>query len=57
MNAMPAVSAAATDLVDGHYEDTTLTRLAFGSCNKQVASSPACIIDVDKNIFSSVKTY
>ena len=28
-------SAAAADLVDGHYEATTLTRLAFGSCNKQ----------------------
>lgn len=29
-------TAAAEDTsVDGHYEGTTLTRLAFGSCNKQ----------------------
>jgi hypothetical protein len=32
---VPASAAAAADLVDGHYEATTLTRLAFGSCNKQ----------------------
>lgn len=31
-----AAAAAAEDTsVDGHYEGTTLTRLAFGSCNKQ----------------------
>jgi len=25
--------------IDGHYENQTLTRLAFGSCNKQVCLS------------------
>lgn len=26
--------------IDGHYENQTLTRLAFGSCNKQVCVCP-----------------
>jgi hypothetical protein len=30
-------AALGAEDVDGHYEDITLTRLAFGSCSKQVS--------------------
>jgi len=32
--------SSSTVKIDGHYENQTLTRLAFGSCNKQVGVCP-----------------